>query len=227
MTSGRSRREQVLGSVRRALGVSGDEAGRRGKVRARLEHPQAGPIPARAAGDRAALVTLFVQMLEREGAVVRRIEDRAQLPTAIAQTLQAENLPLIIRSGNDPLLADLPWAQAAPLKRLIGPAEPDDIVSLSRAKAGAAETGTLFLVSGAENPSTLNFLPEVHFVVIRREDIYGSYEEAWNSIRAAHGRGRMPRTVNLISAPSRTADIEQTLIKGAHGPRRLMVFIVG
>jgi len=67
----------------------------------------------------------------------------------------------------------------------------------------------------------------VHMIAIRREDIVGSYEKAWSRLRAQYGRRRLPRTVNLISAPSRTADIEQTLIKGAHGPKELIVFIVG
>ena len=91
----------------------------------------------------------------------------------------------------------------------------------------AAETGTLFLVSGPENPTTLNFLPEAHTVLIKSSDIVGSYEEAWDRLRAIYGKGALPRTVNLVSGPSRTADIEQTIVMGAHGPRRLLVLILG
>jgi L-lactate dehydrogenase complex protein LldG len=91
----------------------------------------------------------------------------------------------------------------------------------------AAETGTLLLVSGADNPTTLNFLPEAHTVLIAASDIVGSYEEAFDRLRAIHGEGYLPRTVNLISGPSRTADIEQTIVRGAHGPSRLHVLILG
>lgn len=91
----------------------------------------------------------------------------------------------------------------------------------------AAETGTLFLVSGADNPTTLNFLPETHIVLICAGDVAGSYEEAFDRLRAIYGESTLPRTVNLISGPSRTADIEQTIVRGAHGPKRLHVVILG
>jgi L-lactate dehydrogenase complex protein LldG len=79
----------------------------------------------------------------------------------------------------------------------------------------------------ADNPTTLNFLPEVHIVVVRGDDILGDYETAWDMIRVRYGRGTMPRAVNLVTGPSRSADIEQTLLLGAHGPRRLHIVLVG
>ena len=95
---------------------------------------------------------------------------------------------------------------------------------MEEASPEAAETGTLLLVSGAERPTTLNFLPDTHVVVLHRHQIVGPYEAAWDRLRA---EGPMPRTVNFVSGPSRTADIEQTIVMGAHGPRRLHVIIVG
>jgi L-lactate dehydrogenase complex protein LldG len=83
------------------------------------------------------------------------------------------------------------------------------------------------LVSGPDNPTTLNFLPDTHIVVIDAKDVAGDYETVWQKLREKFGGGRMPRTVNLITGPSRSADIEQTLILGAHGPRRLHVMVVG
>ena len=126
----------------------------------------------------------------------------------------------------DRVLAGLPWREAWDIERAFGAAEPDDRASLSRAVAGAAESGTLFLLSGPDNPTSLNFLPEAHSVLIAASDIFASYEEAFDRIRALSGGG-MPRSVNLISGPSRTADIEQTIVRGAHGPRRLHVLILG
>ena len=89
-----------------------------------------------------------------------------------------------------------------------------------------AESGTLMMVSGPDNPTTLNFLPDTHIVVVDADDIAGDYETLWTRLRSAFGEGVMPRTVNLITGPSRSADIEQTLILGAHGPRRLHVVVV-
>jgi L-lactate dehydrogenase complex protein LldG len=84
----------------------------------------------------------------------------------------------------------------------------------------------LFLTSGEENPTTLNFLPDTHIMVISKQDILGSYEDAWNALRKVYGARTLPRAVNLVSGPSRTADIEQIIVMGAHGPRRLHVIIV-
>lgn len=220
-------REQILGAIRSALNVRGDEAGRRGRVRARLEQPEAGPIPERARGDANALIERFIAMLEKQNAEVKELGAPDDLPAAVALELLRRNLPQRVRTGADDMFEQMARNGTSALERLTGPARPDDCASLSRALAGAAETGTLFLASGADNPSTLNFLPELHMIAIRREDVVGSYEKAWSRLRAQYGRRRLPRTVNMISAPSRTADIEQTLIKGAHGPKELIVFIIG
>ena len=82
------------------------------------------------------------------------------------------------------------------------------------------------LASGPAAPTTLNFLPENHIVVLKASQVVGPYEDAWDRLRAANGEGRLPRTVNFITGPSRTGDIEQTIQMGAHGPRRLHVILV-
>lgn len=171
------------------------------------------------------MIAQFRAMQEAQGAIVREVESREALPQAIAAFLTECNLPARVRHGEDALIASLPW-ETTVIERAAGAAEASDEVSLSRAIGGAAETGTLFLVSGRENPSTLNFLPDTHLVILPIGDMYGAYEEAWAKIRAAYGRGTMPRTVNLVSGPSCTADIEQTIVRGAHGPRRLTIFLV-
>jgi L-lactate dehydrogenase complex protein LldG len=84
----------------------------------------------------------------------------------------------------------------------------------------------LALVSGAENPTTLNFLPDNHVVVVFAEDVVGDMESAFARMRARFGAGQAPRTLNFITGPSRSADIEQTLLFGAHGPRKLHIVVV-
>jgi L-lactate dehydrogenase complex protein LldG len=122
-----------------------------------------------------------------------------------------------------PALDAIPW-QARPLLQVRrGRAEPGDAVSLTPCLAAVAETGTLMLVSGAETPTTLNFLPDTHIAVVHAGQVVASYEDGWDLVR---GLGAMPRTINLVTGPSRTGDIEQRIQLGAHGPRRLHVVLV-
>jgi L-lactate dehydrogenase complex protein LldG len=119
----------------------------------------------------------------------------------------------------------MPWAETA-LDMAKGPSQGGDLNAVSHAFGGVAETGTLVMVSGSDNPSTLNFLPDNHFIVVAAKDIASDYESVWNRVRFAFGKGAMPRTVNWITGPSRSGDIEQTMLLGAHGPRRLHVVVV-
>ncbi len=226
MADSKDARENVLTRVRAKLGVRGDEPGRRGVVHSRLRTHAANLIPERAQRPKGELSRLFQAMLDKSGAKTIRVRALKAIPEAVASALRDSNLPLRLRVGSDAIFDSL-RAEPGLIEVLTGPAEATDAVGLSHAFAGAAETGTLFLSSGPENPSTLNFLPENHFVVVLASDIAGSYEECWTKLRSAYGEGRMPRTVNLISGPSRTADIEQTIVLGAHGPKNLVVFIAG
>ncbi len=226
MTMDRNR-ATVFGRIRKALGVSADDSARKRAVAERLRRHPRGTIPARAHGDRETLLQVFTDMLKGQGAVVVRAASPEQAVTAIAAELRAHDLPAILRLGADRVLATLPWATAPSLALRFGKAEPEDQAGLSRAVAAAAETGTLFLVSGGDNPTTLAFLPEQHTILIRAEEIVGAYEDAFDILRHSYGEGALPRTVNMISGPSRTADIEQTIVRGAHGPKRLLVVILG
>ena len=115
--------------------------------------------------------------------------------------------------GDDPRLAGMPWSETT-LEILRGPSDGDDLNAVSAAFAGIAETGTLALVSGPDNPTTLNFLPDNHIVVLPREAIEADYESVFAKLRSVYGKGDAPRTLNFITGPSRSADIEQTLLLG-------------
>jgi L-lactate dehydrogenase complex protein LldG len=130
-----------------------------------------------------------------------------------------------LRIGEDARLAAMPW-DATSLEIAKGPSAGRDLNALSHAFGGIAETGTLALVSGPDNPTTLNFLPDNHIVVVAAADLTGSFEESVDRLRQRYGKGAMPRSLNLITGPSRSADIEQTLILGAHGPRKLHIIVV-
>jgi L-lactate utilization protein LutC len=87
-----------------------------------------------------------------------------------------------------------------------------------------AESGGVVTLSGPDTPSTLNFVPENHIVVVHASQVLRHLEDVWTLWRDS-GRP-MPRTLNIISGPSRTADIEQTIQLGAHGPRRLHILLL-
>jgi L-lactate dehydrogenase complex protein LldG len=166
-------------------------------------------------------------MVEQAAGSIARVNDPADVPGEVAAFLRKYNLPMAARRGVDPRLASIPWECAGMLEITTGAPDPKMLSSVSHAFAGVAETGTLALTSGADNPTSLNFLPDNHIVVIDAKDVVGDFESVWQRLRETFGEAAMPRTVNLITGPSRSADIEQTLILGAHGPRRLHVIVVG
>jgi L-lactate dehydrogenase complex protein LldG len=219
-------RERLFGKIRKATAGGSGEAARRTEVEAHLAGHARGVVPARAMVSGGEAIVPFVARLKAASISVAEAAHLSDVPRLAAEFLRANNLPARLRMGNDPDLSALDWAAAAPLEVLTGRAQPRDEVSLAKAFAGIAETGTLVLTSGPANPTTLNFLPETEIVVVRAADVVGGYEDAWDKLRATFGAA-MPRTVNWVSGPSRTADIEQTIVMGAHGPRRLHVILSG
>ncbi len=221
-----SARAEIFADIRRALGVNGAEAPRRRAVEDRLEHAPKGVIPAHGQVDAGSRKTLFRAEAERVFATVAQVDHAGDVPSEVATYLRDRNLPAKLRAGADPLLAAMPW-QATHLEISYGSSDDNDAVGLSHAFGAVAESGSLVLVSGQANPTTLNLLPETHIVVVAAADIVGDYEEIWRRLRAAYGKGVMPRSVNFITGPSRSADIGQKMQLGAHGPRDLHIIIVG
>lgn len=222
-----SRRAELLERIRGAVADTTSDDERRRAVAERLHNPRPNLVPARGQRDREGKVALFCEMAEAAAADVRRLPSGDDVPAAIADILRRGNLPMRIRSGDDTAIAALPWEREPQLERRHGASDGHDLVSFSRAYAGVAETGTLLLLSGPDNPTTLNLLPDTHIVMVSADDIAGDYEAVWRRIRDELGAGKLPRTVNLVTGPSRSADIEQTLILGAHGPRALKILVVG
>ena len=220
-------RDYVLARIRVSLGVMGPgDAARRTAVNGRLASPLGHLRPARIDKPRMDLVRLFVDNMRQQSADVMEAQDGNDVAMLVATYLKKHNAPHRIRIGSDPALAKLNWNLAPGLERTSGAAGSADEAALSMALAGVAETGTLVLASGADNPTTLAFLPETHIVVIAEETITGAFEDAVAIVRTRYGAHAMPRSLNLISAPSRTGDIGGKLVLGAHGPRRLGVIII-
>lgn len=219
-------RERVLSGIRQALGrgpVSGSAAA---ELEKHLNRPAANVLPARGRLNKASRIKLFITEAEKVNATTERLKTWNDVPASIAIYLKSGNLPTTLRVATDSKLDAIPWSEEPLLTVGTGPAEGSDAVSVTGAFAGVAETGTLVMLSGPEHPTTLNFLPDTHIVVLPASQIAGTYEEIWARLRDTLGHGRMPRVVNWITGPSRTADIEQTLLLGAHGPLRLHILIV-
>jgi L-lactate dehydrogenase complex protein LldG len=217
-------REAVLGNVRRALRRGPLDGERTRPLADRVaQHPR-NLVPARAAAlPPAARRDLFVALAQEVQASVARVA-ASDVPGEVARYLAAENLPAELVMAPDPELDAFAWHERPLLRIRRGPAEAADAVSLTPCFAAVAETGTLMLVSGRETPTTLNFLPDTHIVVVRADQVVACYEDGFDRLRRASAE--MPRAINFITGPSRTGDIEQKIELGAHGPRRLHIVLV-
>lgn len=222
-----SARDAILGKVRSALHAGPADDARRKAVEQRLKKAAPGVVPARGQLPPAERVALFSEMAGKLSATVEHVRKAEDVPRAVTEYLRGRNLPSAVRMGTDPRLSGMPWDKQRALELRFGPSDGDDEAGVSHATAAIAETGTLVMTSGAGNPTTVNFLPEHHIVVVDAADIEGDLETVLVRIRKAYGKGKMPRTVNLISGPSRSGDIEQKIILGAHGPRALHIIVVG
>lgn len=211
-------RESVLAKLRKVRLARGDEGDAEFRVRQRLDqHPQEAPAPAVADSE---IVERFTSKAEAAQTAVLRLPDLNSVPEAIASELRNRNLGPAIRMGEEPAFTDLSWGGLDVSRGAGRQVEP---AALSRAAFGVAETGTLTLLSGVDNPITLALLSEHHFAVLLRYDLVANFEDVWARMRRD---GLDPRTVNFITGPSRSADIEQRLELGAHGPLSLTVLLV-
>ena len=217
-------KDTVLAAIRRGLRRGPLLPDVRTALRGRLaDHPRH-LIPARSRLPHPGQVALFIANVEKEFSTVAVVPDADAIPGAVADYLTAQNLPSEFVMAPAPVLRDINWS-ARPLLRIReGRAAPTDLVGVQYGFAGIAETGTIMLPSAPDRPTTLNLLPETEVVILETSRIVGAYEEAFDLLRTE--LGAMPRNVMLVTGPSRSADIEQTLELGAHGPRRLHVVLL-
>ena len=218
-------RSEILNGIRRGLRRGELSAADQQAVRRRLAAPPRGPAVARAALDQAGKVNLFCEWAAANNATVARVA-AGDVAGEVTAYLARNNLAPEAVMAPATALDAFDWSSQKMLTLRRGRAEGDDKVAITGAFAGIAETGTLVMASGVGHPVTLNLLPETHVVVLHEKDIVGGYEDVWERLRAHYGKDRMPRTVNTITGPSRTGDIEQTIELGAHGPRRMHIVVV-
>lgn len=212
-------RDRVLGAIRAAVRRDPAEAAsRREEIEARIAAHETHVRPP-VEGD---LIARFAEKVELVASTFASVKGVEGLSRAVADYLEAQGIDKEIVVTTDPLLERVRWSNEFAVARRA--AEPEDRVSVTGAFAGVAETGTLVFVSDRQTPTTLNFLPETHVAVLARDRLVAHLEDVWARLRAE--RTGLPRTVNFITGPSRTGDIELQLELGAHGPRRLHVLLV-
>ncbi|OHC64374.1 MAG: hypothetical protein A3H93_04880 [Rhodocyclales bacterium RIFCSPLOWO2_02_FULL_63_24] len=216
-----SSREDILGRVRAGLQRNGaNAAAGREAMAAALANRVQGPKPAMDSSPKALLERFRVKS-EQQSTTVDIVAQESDAPAAIARYLTAMNLPK--SAVAQPSLAALDWSGAGLSVEPRG-ARDADLVGITGCFCAVAETGTLMMCSSPETPAAVSLLPETHIAIVRAARILPYMEDAWNLARQE--LGALPRAVNFISGPSRTGDIEQTIVLGAHGPYRVHLVIV-
>lgn len=165
----------------------------------------------------------FIAKAEASIARPHRLALSAEAPAKIAEILRLANAAPELHVPAESALEHLPWSAAPGLT--ISPQPPTgDQSALSAAEFGIAETGTLVFFSGPNSHSSWHFRPGREFILIDHSRILPRFEDVIARIENLPG---IPATINLVTGPSRTADIEQTIELGAHGPRELHILIAG
>jgi L-lactate dehydrogenase complex protein LldG len=219
-------RQQILARIRSGLKRGPLSPHQQTTLQQQLESPQRTLQPARAKVTGQAAIDDFKAMALESAAELIQLDSLDQLPAQLAALMQQANIsqqPLVLADESN--LRSLNWASAG-INTELRVAQNGDAISLTNSLCGVAETGTLVLHSSPNSPTSLNFLPDIHCLVLQQENIVAGYEDAWDRVRDGAKSGTMPRTVNFITGPSRSADLEQTLRMGAHGPKRLVVFLL-
>jgi len=226
LNDNRAARETVLGRVAKALDKTGDRAAARAEAERYMATHAHGPRPTMPAD----LVARFMQRAVDMSSTVERLANRHEIPAAVARYVDGLDLPAAIAAQKSrrgvcwPEFGDLDWAGVG-LEIETRPTAGDDRLGITGSFCAIAETGTLVVLSGPDTPTATTLLPDSWVAVVHADRIVSGMEEAFALIRSE--RGVVPRAINMISGPSRTGDIEQTMVLGAHGPYRVHLLVIG
>ncbi|WP_072573368.1 LUD domain-containing protein [Granulibacter bethesdensis] len=217
-----SGKETILATLRRGLRRGVLPPDQAAMLDSRLATHPRHTIPERARKPAAERRTDFIARVQKEFGTTEEVASSSDIPSAIARYLASRGLPGAVTVAPHPALHSLDWS-ASGIETEWGRVHGTESVSVQYAFAGISETGTLMMPSAPERPVTLNVLTETAIAVLPVERIVGAYEDAWDLLRTEIGA--MPRSVMLITGPSRSGDIEQQLELGAHGPRNTHIIL--
>ena len=203
-------RDAVLASIRQSLGRTGPSRD------AIVPLPGAGPRPS---FDDDVVERFEAKMLEKSATLVR-LASFADVGAEVARFVASVNASQRLCVSR--ALAAIDWPAGFEVEHRA--ARREDETSVTPCFAAVAESGAVVTLSAPDTPSTLNFVPDNHIVIVQAAQVVRDFEDVWTQWRAS---GRLiPRSINMISGPSRTADIEMTIQLGAHGPRRLHILLI-
>lgn len=211
-----SGREQILRRIGKALGreagvMSSSDAP--DVVRDRLATPPSHTLPAFGANT----IDVLIEKMESVLMSVVRLQTRDDVVKAVDWYCESNGLDGDMTVA--PALGDLSWSE----NTRTGAASGEEAISVTPCLAAVAETGSVVMASSADTPATLNFLPETHILVLHENQVVRHVDDVFTYVRALDP---LPRALNFVTGPSRTADIEQTIEIGAHGPRRMHVLLI-
>lgn len=213
-------RASILARVRRAMGRTAPDALAIAEANATIAGHAHGPRPAMPVD----LAARFAERAQDMASTIERLAAREDVPRAARRYLDAMHIEGLDRDGVClPELADLDWAGAG-LNIKDRPTAGDDRLGVTGVYCAIAETGTLVVLSGAGTPTATTLLPDTHIAVVSAARIVSGMEDMFALVRAE--RAHLPRAINMISGPSRTGDIEQTIVLGAHGPFRVHILLL-
>lgn len=214
-----SARENILARIRTQSGKSGATSDTEfAAVRAHISKHQRGPLPSIAMHDP---VAHFIDECARLKTTLAQCSDATQIPVEVARYIAAESLQPQCTVWRE--FAALDWSGAG-VTFNDRPAEADDLIGVTGCFCGVGETGTLLLLSAPATPKATALLPETHICIVKKSRIVPAMEDAFALMR--NESHEPPRATFFVSGPSRTADIEQTIVIGAHGPYRVHVILV-
>ena len=162
-------------------------------------------------------VERFTACASAANATVAVLDSLADVPERVAVLLRERNMAAAVHLPAGSELGGLNWAGLG----VSGDAPGPEDAAVSIAAFGVAETGTLVFPSSAERPASWHFRPGFEIAILREEGVLNDLEAAFAKLR-----NNWPATINLVTGPSRTADIEQTLELGAHGPKALAILLI-
>lgn len=214
-----SARDNILARIRQRSGRRGPTTeAELAAARAHAALHLRGPLPSIARHDP---VTHFIAECARLKTTTAEVAELAAVPAAVARYVAANALAARCVGWHEFAGLDWPGAGIAYDDR---PANGDDLIGLTGCHCAIGETGTVLLLGSPATPKATALLPETHICVVSKSRVVATMEDAFALMRDEIGAP--PRSIFFVSGPSRTADIEQTLVIGAHGPYRVHVILI-
>ena len=163
----------------------------------------------------------FIKECARLNTTLAEVADPDLVPREVARYIAAESLQPRCVGWQE--LSSLDW-QTTGIRFDTRPATGEDLIGVTGCYCAIGESGTLLLLGAPTTPKSTALLPETHICIVKKSRMVPTMEDAFALMRSEIGEP--PRAVFFVSGPSRTADIEQTLVIGAHGPYRVHVILI-